>query len=255
MAKGSSNLALGTKFDQELQANNDFQEALDCLMNFARDLGFTQIVYGYLPRPAQTPGGDWLPLKLNVRNFPQGWESEWQRFMQIDPYYRACFEGTMPLEWTEIQRRATLSSQQRAACNYLNDFGLSRGLTVPVHLPRGRFAVVSAITDCSNCNWTNLRENARDPLLWLTHAFTRFVLERRLEDQIDTVDPIALTSREIECLRWAAAGKTDADTALIIGRSVETVRFHMKHAIRKLDANSRTQAVAAAVQMGLLTWS
>jgi LuxR family transcriptional regulator, quorum-sensing system regulator SdiA len=221
-------------------------------MEITGDLGFTQVLFAYLPRPPRLPNGEWLPLKLNVRNFPADWEDEWRQFMRVDPYYRACFDGTMPLEWSEVQRRSDLSAQQKAACGYLNDFGLSRGITVPVHLPYGRFAVVSAITDRSCANWTDIRANARDPLLWLTHAFTQFVLDRGLEDQIDTIHPVGLTPREIECLRWACAGKTSADTAIIIDRSVETVRLHMKNAIRKLDACNRAQAVAAAVQMGLI---
>jgi LuxR family transcriptional regulator len=248
--------AVSTSFRQAFVDRTDrietFETALDCLMEITADLGFTQVLYGYLPTPARLPNGDWLPLKLNVRNFPDDWEDEWRQFMTVDPYYRACFDGTMPLEWTEVQRRAGLSEKQRAACDYLNDYGLSRGITVPVHLPFGRFAVVSAITDRTAANWTEIREHARAPLHWLTHAFTQFVLDRGLEDQIDTVHPVALTPREIECLRWASAGKTSADTAIIIGRSVETVRLHLKNAIRKLDACNRAQAVAAAVQMGLI---
>ncbi|WP_420131579.1 helix-turn-helix transcriptional regulator [Rhodopseudomonas sp.] len=238
-----------------MERATDFSSALDSLMEVSADLGFTQVLYAYLPRPARLPNGEWLPLKLNVRNFPTGWESGWDKFMRVDPYYRACFSGTMPLEWSDVQQSPSLSSEQKAACDYLNDFGLSRGITVPVHLPGGRFGVVSAISDRTCGNWASVRETARDPLLWLTHAFTQFVLEHGLEDQIDTVASAALSPREIECLTWASEGKTDADTAVIIGRSVETVRMHMKNAIRKLETCNRAQAVSVATQMGLITSS
>ncbi|GLK66913.1 LuxR family transcriptional regulator [Hansschlegelia plantiphila] len=237
---------------EKIGRTENFASALDCLMEVTADLGFTQVLYAYLASPARRPNGEWSPLKLNVRNFPDDWEDDWRQFMSVDPYYRACFEGTMPIEWTEVQRRPQLSTQQKAACAYLNDFGLSRGITVPVHLPFGRFAVVSAIVDRSCANWINIRATSRDRLFWLTHAFTRSVLDRGFEDQIDTIQPVRLTPRELECLQWASAGKTSADTAIIIGRSVETVRLHLKNAIRKLDACNRAQAVAAAVQMGLI---
>ena len=45
--------------------------------------------------------------------------------MRVDPYYRACFDGTMPLDWSEVQERSSLSAQQKAACGYLNDLGLA----------------------------------------------------------------------------------------------------------------------------------
>jgi LuxR family transcriptional regulator, quorum-sensing system regulator SdiA len=249
---GTSPQTLSQVFRRKMERTTDFSSALDCLMEIAGDLGFTQALYAYLPRPARLPNGDWLPLKLNVRNFPIGWEDGWGQFMCVDPYYRACFGGTMPLDWSDIQRREDLLPAQKAACNYLNDFGLSHGITVPVHLPGGRFGVVSAITDRTCGNWSHVREIARDPLLWLSHAFTQFVLERGLEVQIDTIKAPGLTPREIECLTWAAEGKTDADTAIIIGRSVETVRMHMKNAIRKLETCNRAQAMAAAAQMGLI---
>jgi LuxR family transcriptional regulator len=233
-------------------AIDDFDSALDRLAEITTDLGFTQVLYAYLPTSARLPNGDWLPLKLNVRNFPPDWEDEWRQYMAVDPYYRACFEGIMPLDWAEVQGRPGLTRQQRAACDYLNDFGLSRGITVPVHLPFGRFAVVSAISDRSCANWVGVREKAREPLHLLTHVFTQFILDRGYEAQIETVSPVRLTPREIECLQWASAGKTSSETAIIIGRSLETVRLHLKNAIRKLDACNRAQAVAAAVQMGLI---
>ncbi|MFC0282272.1 helix-turn-helix transcriptional regulator [Camelimonas abortus] len=230
----------------------DFSSALDTLFAITSDMGFTQVLYAYLPTPARLPNGDWLPLKLNVRNFPRDWEGEWKQYMRVDPYYRACFQGIMPLEWAEVQSSEWLTEKQRKACAYLGDFGLWRGVTVPVHLPFGRFAVVSAIVDSSCRNWEHVRDNAWEPLRALTHDFTQLVLERGLENQIERETHVQLTPREIECLRWASAGKTSHETAIIIGRSVETVRLHLKNAMRKLDACNRVQAVATAAQLGLL---
>jgi DNA-binding CsgD family transcriptional regulator len=41
-----------------------------------------------------------------------------------------------------------------------------------------------------------------------------------------------LTRREIQCLKWAAAGKTDATIAELVHISAPTVRFHLKNAPR-----------------------
>lgn len=230
----------------------DFNAALDTLHAITSWMGFTQVLYAYLPTPARLPNGNWLPLKLNTRNFPRNWEPEWKQYMSVDPYYQACFNGIMPLEWADVQGSEQLSNKQRKACAYLGDLGLSRGVTVPVHLPFGRFAVVSAIADRSCKNWDSVRDNAWEPLRLLTHDFTQLVLERGFEHQIARETDVQLTPREIECLQWASAGKTSHETAIIIGRSVETVRLHLKNAIRKLDACNRVQAVATAAQMGLI---
>ena len=39
----------------------------------------------------------------------------------------------------------------------------------------------------------------------------------------------------------------------IVSRSRDTVHFHLQNAIRKLDANNRTHAVAIACSRGLIT--
>jgi DNA-binding CsgD family transcriptional regulator len=62
--------------------------------------------------------------------------------------------------------------------------------------------------------------------------------------------PVQLTRREIQCLKWAAAGKTDAEISLIMRISVPTVRFHMTNAARKLNVTGRSQAIYRAATLG-----
>ena len=57
----------------------------------------------------------------------------------------------------------------------------------------------------------------------------------------------ALSVREIQCLRAAATGKTDAETAEELNISPRTVRFHIDGAKTKLGVGSRVQAVAKAL--------
>ena len=69
-------------------------------------------------------------------------------------------------------------------------------------------------------------------------AYDRF---RQLLDAKHDASP--LTARESECLAWAAQGKTDQETAKIIGVSPRTVRFHIDNAKKKLGVATRIQAV------------
>ena len=61
-----------------------------------------------------------------------------------------------------------------------------------------------------------------------------------------------LSSREIECLRWAAAGKSSDEIAIILGISTYTVSSYFKSATRKLDAVNRMQAIARAMRLKLI---
>ncbi|MDK1490511.1 LuxR C-terminal-related transcriptional regulator [Sinorhizobium sp. 7-81] len=75
-----------------------------------------------------------------------------------------------------------------------------------------------------------------------------------LERTFDTGSAVRekLSSREIECLRWAAAGKSSDEIAIILGISAYTVSSYFKSATRKLDAVNRMQAIARAMRMKLI---
>lgn len=61
-----------------------------------------------------------------------------------------------------------------------------------------------------------------------------------------------LTAREVECLRWTAAGKTSWEASEILNTSERTVEFHLRNAARKLDAVNRVQCVAEAMRHGII---
>lgn len=61
-----------------------------------------------------------------------------------------------------------------------------------------------------------------------------------------------ITQRELECLDWTARGKTSWETAVILGISENTVNFHLKNALRKLDANNKCHAIAKAMARGIV---
>jgi LuxR family quorum sensing-dependent transcriptional regulator len=63
---------------------------------------------------------------------------------------------------------------------------------------------------------------------------------------------VKLSAREVECLQWAAAGKSDADIAVLVGIRPATAHFHIEQAKRRLGVRSRVEAVAVGVLRGIL---
>ncbi|MFC6022048.1 response regulator transcription factor [Plantactinospora solaniradicis] len=61
-----------------------------------------------------------------------------------------------------------------------------------------------------------------------------------------------LSSRELEVLHHLAAGRTNAEIAKVLFVAPGTVKAHLNHIFRKLEAASRLQAVAHAREAGLL---
>ncbi len=64
--------------------------------------------------------------------------------------------------------------------------------------------------------------------------------------------PYGLTVRELEVLRLVASGRSNAQVAEELFISPKTVSVHVSSLLGKLQASSRTQAVATAQQAGLL---
>lgn len=61
-----------------------------------------------------------------------------------------------------------------------------------------------------------------------------------------------LTPREIDCLRWAANGKTDGEIAEILSIARWTVVTYLQNAKIKLNCSNRTSAVAMALSLGII---
>jgi two-component system, NarL family, response regulator YdfI len=67
-----------------------------------------------------------------------------------------------------------------------------------------------------------------------------------------TDDPSPLTPRELEVLVAMADGMSNKTIARRLGISYHTVKFHVAGILAKLDADSRTEAVARAAHLGLV---
>lgn len=240
-------------FSASLAAAECFDASMDLLHEAVARLGFPAVVYSYTANP-RLPDGRWQAPPLATRNYPRGWDRLWwSRYCTHDPYFRACFNENFAVDWAEVQRSPRLTKIQRDCCHYLADCQLSMGITVPIHLPRGEFAFVSAVVDLPDPHeWKRIKTRSADALFLIAHRF-HSVVARRFGSPFPAVNTVRLTERELECLNWVARGKTSSEIACIIGRSKETVRIHVKNAIRKLGASNRTQAVLAAVDAGILS--
>jgi DNA-binding CsgD family transcriptional regulator len=63
---------------------------------------------------------------------------------------------------------------------------------------------------------------------------------------------VALTARELEVLALLAEGASNKQIARRLGISAHTAKYHVASLLEKLDAVSRTDAVAHAARIGVL---
>ena len=71
-------------------------------------------------------------------------------------------------------------------------------------------------------------------------------------DRVPREAEIALTARELEVLALLAEGASNKLIARRLGISAHTAKYHVASLLEKLDAVSRTDAVAHAARIGVL---
>lgn len=191
-----------------------------------------------------------------------GWSAEGERWWEnrrlalSSPLPRACRYESEPF-WINAEGAHTLWPNLYLDELDFSDFKkfviASSVMLVPVHLPFGQIGTISfmpsdhSITDLSDA----IVEHG---LLFgsLTHRFLSSYVASKRTPQHWIPSDCSLSKREVECLRWAAIGKTDKEIGMILTLSHATVRYHLQRAGEKLNAVNRSQAVFKAGQLGYL---
>ncbi|MBN1660854.1 MAG: helix-turn-helix transcriptional regulator, partial [Anaerolineae bacterium] len=88
----------------------------------------------------------------------------------------------------------------------------------------------------------------------VTRPFDLSELLRRIDHLLKPVEiPTAtLTERQHEILTLIARGIPDQEIARLLDVSVQTIRWHIKGASRRLEAKNRNHLIAIAVSRGLV---
>ncbi|NBC38107.1 helix-turn-helix transcriptional regulator [Novosphingobium sp. FSY-8] len=190
-----------------------------------------------------------------------GWTSEkaWWRNPRIaldSPLTSACRFESEPF-WANAEGFHTRQPNRYMAAIDLTNFEV-RSLTkaaivVPVHLPFGQIGAVSYNPlDATRTDLSREFGIYGDIFGLIGRTFIASYVG--VMGALQALPATSrLSKREVECLRWAAIGKTDLEISMIIGRSRATVRFHIHNASIKLDAVNRSQTVFKAAQLGYIS--
>ena len=143
-----------------------------------------------------------------------------------------------------LDEMSLVDFQKRALCH--------AAIVVPVHLSFGQIGAVSfPPADRSRTDLDADFAEHGDLLSSLSRRFVAGYVSAMRTHQWMPSD-CKLSKREVECLRWAAIGKTDREISLILSRSHATVRYHVHRAGEKLNSVNRSQTVFKAGQLGYL---
>ncbi len=249
------------EFETEIAAANTFDSLIGILSAFAIDFGFNKAVYGYNPRPKALDGTFRLPPILEMRPLDKQIDHLYvsRKYFKCDPIVHKVAETTLPVHWSFAQDQVIEGLEVHNTCimaemrKVFTHHGLHHGITVPLHLPHRELAWIGVLSYGSFEEFQNSASRYSDVLLVLAHHFHKKVQELGQQHETFEEKRVGLSGREVECLHWAAQGKTTEIIAEILGIADITVRFHMKNASSKLYAVNRAHAVAKATYLGLVS--
>ncbi|MEQ8483742.1 MAG: autoinducer binding domain-containing protein [Pseudomonadales bacterium] len=185
-------------------------------------------------------------------DFVEQWRA--QRLHLVSPIAAVCRMSMRPFWWdAQTVADAVLEGREgRIRWPLTPENGFYGGITIPVHMPGGRTGSVSWYSRQQELDLAVVLTEHGDLLHAAGHRFMEMVYAARAEADANAEGSSKLSERELECLTWAALGRTDVEIGAVIHRSPATARFHIDNAVRKLGARNRTQAVAIAAHEGLI---
>lgn len=257
-SKPTGRLALSDLDAVRITALADIRPAAEFLRDLAAEKGL-RVACAHDLTDKRTPvDADGHVLAREVFGWDGGEQVWWRnpRIALLSPITTACRFETEPF-WVNAKGFHTHSPNPYLAAVDLEDF-VARALTtaalvVPVHMAFGQIGVVCLVPeDQTRTDLSDLFAAHGDLLAIHSRLFVSTYVKLMGAPRALPSDAV-LSKREVECLRWAALGKTDFEIGLIMSRSRATVRFHIHNASLKLDAVNRCQTLFKAAQLGYIT--
>lgn len=189
---------------------------------------------------------------LCINNQRSNWIKHYvdQNYSKRDPVLVDAYRGRSPIIWNECYKRDTLTDDEKQVMGDAYDFGLERGISIPVHGPGGEFGMLALDSDIKQIEFEKLIDDKKHDLELL--AYHAHAAAQAYLTLAETPKPTVLSEREIEVLLWTADGKTAWEIAMILNISERTVHFHIQKIMNKFGARNKTHALAKAMSFGML---
>lgn len=215
----------------------------DAFLEAGRELGFDYCAYGLrAPIPVSQPR-----VKM-LNNYSSAWNEHYasNNYLDIDPSVRYGLHSGMPMLWSE-----KFFDQARALWHDAQSAGLRHGWAQAARDGNGAAGLITLARTNDALTVSELRANQLK-FSWLSQVFHHSMSKCLFKELVPELS-VRLTPREVEALKWAAAGKTSSETGYILGISDYTVGYHLNNAMVKLDCTNKVATTVKALSLGLIT--
>lgn len=208
--------------------------------------------YSFLVARLAKPAAGRAAAPFYTASYPDEWRQRYtaRNYHFYDPVVVTSATQRSPFQWGGGRYLRRFRKRQRRVFDEAGPFGIKYGVTIPVHGPQSEFSLLTISVDRNDSHFRDAMEASIGELQLLAYAAHDIVTSQFVPYEIDA--ETELSDIELECLYWTAQGKTSADIAAILNRSVPTVNYHFAKAARKMNAVNKFQAAITAYRLRLL---
>ncbi len=190
---------------------------------------------------------------LRLHNYPASWQNwfDENQLGRSDPIHRASQRSNVGFPWSAVPRLIRMTPADKSVLGQARLVGIGDGFTVPAHVPGEMNGSCSFAVDAGETFPLELYNVAQ-----LVGGFS-FDAARRITGTADgwASPNQTLTARQLDCVLWAARGKTDYEISVILNISHETVIQHLKHARERYGVRKRAMLAVRALYDGLISFA
>lgn len=236
-------------FIETLKRANSTAEVCDALVDVTRGFGVSTVLAGVMPGPGAGADAQELGQRVLLWDWPKEWFDHYAalNYIDTDPVITYLRSFQRAVQWNAAIRTVGGGRAGERVFNEARAFGLNDGYAVPMFTIEGDIVMISL-----GGAEVNFDESATGVISLLSTFAAGRALEVSSRNGAYAARP-ELSERERECLRWAAAGKSEWEISQILGISEHTAEKHLLNAKRKLKASNRVHAVAEALRHGYIS--
>ncbi len=220
------------------------QDLAETLRAIAYELDLSHIAY---LRLSPDKSAD-ICLLVAVVTYPRLWQHRYfvKKYITNDPVISYGRKAASPFDWANLPLDDPATKGFFA--DALNHSVGRNGLSIPLRNRRGVFALVSFTSDLSKEDWESYKlQNMKGLQLISVLIDSAANINFKLQST-----PVQLSTREEQCLVWAARGKTYQEISDILGLAFGSVKTHLDGARHKLHCMNLTHAAAVAFATGVI---
>ncbi len=182
-----------------------------------------------------------------ITSFPEEWEERYasKGYVLKDSIALAAFHNNGLFCWEDVKNHYADNNNTKLVANEAASLGLVNGW---LYAQKGRQGSECAIISIAG---TTIKNTARSRLI-LDYVLPHLAQAVKRINFANNKSYPKLTPRELEVLSWITKGKSAWEISVILNISNRTVEFHNSNILAKFDAVNSQQAVAIALDCGVL---